>query len=318
MQTDSKNENPQITVAEFIEKSPAEMNLMVLAGANGLQTREINSARIQKLGLALAGFAHYIHAGRIQIVGQSEISYLTQLEKDKRIEAIINLDLDKICCILTTKNLNPPQELIDIADERGLPVIGTTQVSSKAIGTISNFLEEILAPQVTLHGVLMGMYGIGVLILGNSGIGKSECALDLITRGHYLVSDDTVLIKKIGEKLEGSSPELTYEHLEIRGLGIINIRDLFGVSATGKNKQIELIIEFKRWNEVLEIDRLGIDAQEIEIFGVKINKFVLPVSAGRNLSTLVETAVRLYLLRVAGFDAAQKLIEKHSALVRGN
>ena len=316
MQTDS--EQPTITVAEFIEKSPFEMNLSVLAGKNGLEKKIINSPRIQKLGLALAGFAHYIHAGRIQIVGQSEISYLMQLERDKRIEAICNLDLEKICCILTTKSLNPPKELIDIADERGLPIVGTSQVSSKAIGMISTFLEEILAPQVTLHGVLMGMYGIGIFILGESGIGKSECALDLIARGHYLISDDTVLIKKIGDKLEGTSPELTYEHLEIRGLGIINIRDLYGVSAIGKSKQIELLIEFKRWTDVPEIDRLGLDTQEFEIFGVKVSKFVLPVSAGRNLSTLVETAVRVYLLRSAGFDAAQKLIEKHTTLVSGN
>jgi HPr kinase/phosphorylase len=316
MQTDT--EQPTITVAEFIEKSPIEMNLSVLAGKNGLQKKIINSPRIQKLGLALAGFAHYIHAGRIQIVGQSEISYLTQLERDKRIEAICNLDLEKICCILTTKNLNPPKELLDIAEERNLPIVGTSQVSSKAIGMISSFLEEILAPQVTLHGVLMGMYGIGIFILGESGIGKSECALDLIARGHYLISDDTVLIKKIGDKLEGTSPDLTYEHLEIRGLGIINIRDLFGVSAIGKTKQIELLIEFKRWTDVPEIDRLGLDTQEFEIFGVKVSKFVLPVSAGRNLSTLVETAVRVYLLRSAGFDAARKLIEKHTTLVSGN
>ena len=315
MQTDS--EQPTITVAEFIEKSPTEMNLSVLAGKKGLERKVINSPRIQKLGLALAGFAHYIHAGRIQIVGQSEISYLMQLEKDKRIEAIYNLDLEKICCILTTKNLNPPQELLDIADEKELPIVGTSQVSSKAIGTISTFLEEILAPQATLHGVLMGMYGIGILVLGDSGIGKSECALDLIARGHHLISDDTVLIKKIGDKLEGTSPDLTYEHLEIRGLGIINIRDLFGVSAIGKNIRIELLIELKRWTDVPEIDRLGLETQEFEIFGVKVSKFVLPVSAGRNLSTLVETAVRVYLLRTAGFDAAQKLIEKHTTLVSG-
>ncbi len=316
MQTDS--EQPTITVAEFIEKSPAEMNLSVIAGSKGLQKKVINSPRIQKLGLALAGFAHYIHAGRIQIVGQSEISYLTQLEREKRIEAICNLDLEKICCILTTKNLNPPRELIDIAEERNLPIVGTSQVSSKAIGMISTFLEEVLAPQVMLHGVLMGMYGMGIFMQGDSGIGKSECALDLIARGHHLISDDSVLIKKIGDKLEGTSPELTYEHLEIRGLGIINIRDLFGVSAIGKSKQIELLIEFKRWTDVPEIDRLGLETQEVEIFGVKVSKFVLPVSAGRNLSTLVETAVRVFLLRSAGFDAAQKLIEKHTNLVSGN
>ena len=176
-------------------------------------------------------------------------------------------------------------------------------------------MEEILAPQITLHGVLMSIYGLGVLILGDSGIGKSECALDLITRGHRLISDDSVIIKKIGERLEGTAPELTFEHLEIRGLGIINIRDLFGVSAISKSKQIELLIEFERWNNSLEIDRLGLETREIEILGVKTNKFVLPVSAGRNLSTLVETAVRVHLVGAAGINAAQKLIEKHAAML---
>lgn len=311
MQTD----NPQITIAEFIEKTFNELNLKVLAGNSGLHEKRITSTRIQKLGLALAGFAHYIHSGRIQIVGQSEISYLFQLESKKRIEAINHLDLEKICCILITKNLEPPPELLEIAEKRSLPVLVTPKVSSKTISLVSNFLEEILAPQVTLHGVLMSIYGLGVLILGNSGIGKSECALDLITRGHRLISDDSVVIKKIGEKLEGSAHELTAEHLEIRGLGIINIRELFGVSAIGKSKQIELIIEFERWNNMSEIDRLGLETQETDILGINIKKFVLPVSAGRNLSTLVETAVRVHLVESGGVSAVQKLIERHSALI---
>lgn len=317
MQANSKNVNPKITVGELIEKSPEEMRLTVIAGENGLRKKQITSARIQKLGLALAGFAHYIHAGRIQIVGQSEISYLNQLDREKRIKAIHHLDLEKICCVLITKNLESPPELIEIAEKFGLPIIGTPQVSSKAIVIISGFLEEALAPHVTLHGVLMEIYGVGMLLLGNSGIGKSECALDLITRGHRLISDDAVNIRKIGEKLVGASPEITFEHLEIRGLGIINIRDIFGVSAIGRQKQIELIIEFKRRAETPEVDRLGLETQEAEFFGVKINKFVLPVSAGRNLSTLVETAVRIHLLREKGYDAAQILVEKHLALVKG-
>ncbi len=308
-------EIPQITIAEFVEKTFNELNLKVLAGNDGLQTKRITSTRIQKLGLALAGFAHYIHSGRIQIVGQSEISYLFQLESEKRIEAINHLDLEKICCILITKNLEPPLELLEIAAERSLPILQTAKVSSKTISLVSLFLEEILAPHQTLHGVLMSIYGLGVLILGNSGIGKSECALDLITRGHRLISDDSVVIKKIGERLEGTAHELTFEHLEIRGLGIINIRELFGVSAIGKSKQIELIIEFERWNSMQEIDRLGLETQVTEILGVNINKFLLPVSAGRNLSTLVETAVRVHLVETAGTSAAQKLIERHTALV---
>ncbi len=310
-------DNPQITIAEFVEKTFNELNLKVLAGNSGLRSRQINSTRIQKLGLALAGFTHYIHAGRIQIVGRSEISFLLQLENEKRIEAIKNLDLEKISCILITKNLEPPAELLDIAEKIGLPILQTTKVSSKTISLISNFLEEILAPQVTLHGVLMSIYGLGVLILGNSGIGKSECALDLVTRGHRLISDDSVVIKKIGERLEGTAHELTFELLEIRGLGIINVRELFGVSAISKTKQIELIIEFERWNDLGDIDRLGLETHETEILDLKTKKFILPVSAGRNLSTLVETAVRVHLVETNGTSAAQKLIERHSALVSG-
>jgi HPr kinase/phosphorylase len=315
MSSNFKNEKPSIDIADFVEKSPSQFQIEVLAGRESMRSRRITSARIQKLGLALAGFSHYIHEGRVQIVGQSEISYLNQLSVEKRIEAIRNLDLKKICCVLLTKNLEPPREFVRIAEEFGLPVVRTPHLSSAAIAVVSDFLQEMLAPQTMLHGVLMGMYGLGVFLRGESGIGKSECALDLITRGHHLISDDAVWVKKIGDKLEGSAPELTYEHLEIRGLGIINIRDLFGVSAIGKQKKIDLCIELKKWDDLGEIERLGLETQEAEIFGVKLPRFVLPVSSGRNVSTLVETAVRLHLLRSAGYDAAQKLIEKHTRIL---
>ena len=309
------NNTPKISVAKFVENTPAELQIEFLGGGNGLRKREINSARIQKLGLALAGFAHYIHTGRIQIVGQSEIWYLSQLESRQKTEAIKNLNLDKISCILVTKGLEPPTELLEIANESDVPLLRTNLISSGAINKVSEYLQEVLAPQMTLHGVLMGMFGIGVLILGNSGIGKSECALDLITRGHYLIADDSVLVKKVGEKLEGKAPELIQDYLEIHGLGIINIRELFGVSAIGKGSQIEICIELKKWSEFEEIDRLGITMMEEEIFNLKIPKFILPVTSGRNLSTLVETAVRIHLLRASGYDAAQALIEKHRSLV---
>jgi HPr kinase/phosphorylase len=310
------NFKPKITISDFIANAPPEMQIELLGGASNIKVREITSPRIQKLGLALAGFAHYIHLGRVQIVGQSEISYLNQLDSEKRTRAIRNLELEKICCILITKNLKPPAELIEIADEIGLPILRTRKVSSEAISIISSFLQEVLAPQKTIHGVLMGMYGIGVLILGESGIGKSECALDLITRGHNLISDDSIIVKRLGNKIQGSSPELTREHLEIRGLGIINVREIFGVVAVGKQKkQIDLCIELKRWNQLEDIERLGLEAREEDIFGVKITKFVLPVSSGRNTSTLIETAIRLHLSRLNGSDAAQRLIERHSQML---
>lgn len=311
------NEHPKLTIAEFVEKAPADLELRILAGADGFATNLIDSERIQKLGLALAGFSHYIHKGRVQIVGQSEIAFLEQLSRDEKLEALSHLDFENICCILTTKNLQPPVELIELADARRLPILQTPLVSSKTIGIVTNYLQKRLAPQITVHGVLLEIYGIGVLILGESGIGKSECALDLITRGHRLISDDAVCIKKIGVNLEGRSPDLIREHIEIRGLGILNVRELFGVTSVGKCKQIVLCIELIKWSEAGEIERIGLEMREQDVFGVKIPKVVLPVSSGRNLSTLVETAVRVHLLRASGYDAAQRLIEKHTAKIAG-
>lgn len=319
MQSTRQNNNPKITVADFIEQISDELPIEILAGTSGARRREITSARIQKLGLALAGFARYIHPGRVQFVGQSEISYLNHLGSDEKIRAIRHLDLENICCILTAENLDLPEEFLEIAERFELPVLRCAPLGSQAVDIVSLYLRETLAPCETLHGVLIGMYGIGVLITGESGIGKSECALELIQRGHNLISDDTVIVKRIGEKIQGTSPDLTREHLEIRGLGIINVRDLFGVVAVGKRKkQIDLCVELKKWSELEEIERLGLDAKEEDVLGVKLTKFVLPVSTGRNTSTLVETAIRLYLSRLAGFDAAGDLVERHSRELLGS
>jgi HPr kinase/phosphorylase len=309
-------------VEEFVSGAPAELEIEVVAGEAGpagadeLRQRLITSARIQKLGLALAGFSHYIHPGRVQIVGQSEIGYLEQLDAEARRKAILNLDLEKICCVLLTKSLDAPPELAEIAAEYKLPILRTPQISSIAIAQVSQYLQEALAPQITLHGVLMELYGMGVLLLGESGIGKSECALDLITRGHRLISDDTVLVKRIGDKLQGISPEIIQGHLEIRGLGIINVKDLFGVSAVGNGKQIDLCINLQAWNKVDEIERLGMDVHHEDIFGVQVRKVILPISPGRNISTLVETAVRVELLRQGGYDGAQEFIQRHTEMMR--
>jgi len=164
---------------------------------------------------------------------------------------------------------------------------------------------------------LLGMYGIGLLILGDSGVGKSECALDLISRGHRLIADDSVLIKRIESRLVGDSPEITRGHLEIRGLGIINVSELFGVSAMGEKAEIELSIELRQWDTVDNVERLGLEIEKREVFGVEIPTFILPISPARNLSTLVETAVKVFLLRRSGFDAAHDLIQKHAAMVSG-
>ena len=310
------NDQPAITVSEFLAHAPPRLELRTLAGASGALARTLNSARIQKLGLALAGFTHYIHPGRLQIVGQSEIWYLGQLEPDKRREAIEHLSLHTISCVLVTKGLEPPVELIDAADGAGLPLLQTPLLSSVAINVVTDYLQEQLAPLAIHHGVLMDIYGLGILLEGASGIGKSECALDLVARGHRLVSDDVVEVRRIGaDRLVGSAPELLSAHLEIRGLGIINIRDLFGVSATSAEKTVDLCIRFERWDEALEVDRLGIDLQSVDILGVNVPQVLIPVSPGRNLSTLVETAVRVQLLRLRGYNAARVFVERHTQML---
>jgi HPr kinase/phosphorylase len=310
------NDQPAITIKEFIAQAPARLELSVLAGRRGVETRRITLARIQKLGLALAGFTNYIHPGRLQIVGQSEIWFLGQLAPDKRREAINHLALENISCVLVTKGLEPPPEMIEAAESASLPLLCTPLVSSIAITVVTDYLQERLAPRVVRHGVLMDVYGLGVLIEGASGIGKSECALDLVARGHRLVSDDVVEVRRIGqERIVGSAPELLREHLEIRGLGIINIRDLFGVAAVSTAKNIDLSIRLERWDEASEVDRLGIDAQAIEILGVNVPQVLIPVSPGRNLSTLVETAVRVEMLRARGYDAARNFVARHTEML---
>jgi HPr kinase/phosphorylase len=313
------DERPTISVDDFVRDAPAALELSVLAGERGLAVRRINSARIQKLGLALAGFTHYVHAGRVQIVGQSEVWYLGQLPEGRRAEAIRNLTLDRISCVLVTKNLVPPAELVAAADAAGVPLLRTPLVSSVAIGVVTEHLQRALAPREVRHGVLLDAYGLGVLIEGESGIGKSECALDLIVRGHRLVSDDTVEVRRVGaEQLTGSAPELLRELMEIRGLGIINIRDLFGVSAIWNGaKSIGLSVRLERWREMKEVDRLGVDERTVEILGVKVPRVLLPVSPGRNLATLVETALRVHLLRVRGYNAARDFVARHAALLAG-
>lgn len=313
METENQpdHEPPTISVAEFVELAPAELEIKVIAGAAGLSSRLISSERIQKLGLALSGFRSYLHPGRIQIMGHSETSYLEQFNDTERASAYSNVDANVVCCILLTRGITPHSHLIGIAEKHNLPLLQTPLVSSKAISVTTNFLQEVLAPETTMHGVLMEIHGIGVTITGESGIGKSECALDLITRGHRLVADDSIRIRQVGRRVVGTSPGMTFEHLEIRGLGIINVRETFGVAAVCRSVVIELCIELKRWEEVENIERIGIETEECTILNTPSTKFVLPVRPGRNLATLVETAVRIYLLKRDGYDAARLLVEKH-------
>jgi HPr kinase/phosphorylase len=308
---------PEITIAELLAHAPPDLELRVIAGAAGM-ANAIRSPRIQKLGLALAGFPHYVHRGRVQIVGQSEVTFLEHLSPPARQQAVAGLPWREITCVLVTKGLTPPAEFLDAAERHGVPVLASSLLSSVAIAKLTEFLQRTLAPRTWIHGVMVEVFGVGVLLLGESGLGKSECALDLIQRGHRLVSDDVVEVRALGsDRVIGRAPERARGHLEIRGLGILDIRELFGVAALAEEASLELAIAFERWDPQREYDPLGVQEETLRVLDVSIPLIRLPVTSWRNLTTLVEVAVRTHLLKRRGLDAMRRFVRMHDALVAG-
>jgi len=251
------------------------LSLDLLAGGDGLE-RVITSPHVQKTGLALAGFHEYLKPGRILIFGESEIRFLESLDPRGRSDA--------------------------------LPLLKTATATPTAIAKIESILEDSLAERTVLHAVLLDVLGLGVLIAGDSGIGKSECALDLIVRGHRLVADDTVEIRRRSETiLIGTCPDLTRHHMELRGLGVINVKELFGIASTRSSKRVELVVQLERWDPLRQYERLGLDDEHFEILGLHVPLIRMPVAPGRNIAILVEVAARNQLLRARGHHAARIL-----------
>ena len=307
-----------VTVASLL-KSRAEaigLPLELLGGAAGLE-RTISSPHIQKTGLALAGFDAYLQPARILVFGESEVRYLESLDPSSRMNVLAAAFTHDIPCVLITGGWNPPAELIAASDRYHVPVLRTSVATPAAIAKVAAVLDDELAVRQVIHGVLMDMLGLGVLIIGESGIGKSECALDLVVRGHRLVADDTVEIRRRGETtLIGTCPELTRHHMEIRGLGLINIRDLFGVAAIRTSKRVELVVQLERWDPDRDYDRLGIDELRFDILGLKVPLVRMPVAPGRSLGVLVEVAARNQLLRTRGLNAARVLADRLAETLR--
>ena len=303
---------PSVTVAGLLRSRPDSIGLPLelLGGRDGLG-RTITSPHIQKTGLALAGFHEYLKPSRVLVFGESEIRYLESLIPDARLRALTAALGHDIPCVVVTGGWNPPGELLVAAERCHVPVLRTTVATPQAIAKLTALLEESLAVHQVIHGVLMDILGLGVLIVGESGIGKSECALDLVVRGHRLVADDTVDIRRRGETMViGTCPELTRHHMELRGLGVINIRDLFGVASTRASKRVELVVQLERWDREREYDRLGLDENVHDLFGVKVPLICMPVAPGRSLAILVEVAARNQLLRTRGLNAARDLVRR--------
>ena len=305
-----------LSIAELLAEKEAGLDLELLSGEAGLG-RRVQVPRIQKPGLALAGYTTNLHPDRIQVLGATELTYLQELTPERSEQHLIKLCRLDLSCLIITKGQTPPPVLLRETELNSIPLLRTHHQSSTFISLITKFLEERLLPSTTIHGVLVDVLGVGVLLLGKSGVGKSECALELVLKGHRLVADDVVKVRlKLPAVLFGEGSDLLHYHMEIRGLGIINIKHLFGVAAIRERKKIDLAIELVEWDENREYDRLGVEEQSYALLGVEIPLLRIPIRSGRNMTAIVEVAARNQLLKEMGYHSAlefQDRLEKRMA-----
>ncbi len=297
----------KIKVSELAHRFQME----VVTGEEGLK-RLISVADLYRPGLEMAGYFAYHPKERVQLLGKTELSFFEQLLPDQKRERMKLLCDDATPCIIVTRGLDVPNELIEVAGEKNLPVLrsstGTTTLLSSRI---TGFLESKLAPTTTIHGVLVDVYGVGMLITGTSGIGKSETALELVKRGHRLIADDAVEISQTADNtLYGTAPDLIKHLLEIRGVGIINVMTLFGAGAIRNEKKITLIIRLETWQEDKQYDRLGLDEETTKIIDTDLPLVTIPVRPGRNLAVILEVAAMNYRLKRMGYNAALQFTNK--------
>ncbi|WP_018132067.1 HPr(Ser) kinase/phosphatase [Effusibacillus pohliae] len=288
-----------------------ELDLVLLNPGADTQ-REITVSDINRPGLALAGFFIYHPAERVQLLGQTELAFFNSMqEHEQRARADSLCQFVQTPCIVVSRDQTLPDILLEAATRYRLPVLRAKLGTSKLAGRLQRFLDLKLAPETQVHGVLVDVYGIGILIMGSSGIGKSETALELIKRGHRLVADDAVEIRQVDDQvLVGEAPELLKNLLEIRGLGILNVMTLFGAGAIRTRKQIEFVIRLEMWKDEMLIDRLGLDENTTRILDTDLPCITLPVMPGRNLAVLIEVAAMNQRLKRMGYNAAKDLSEK--------
>jgi len=304
---------PRITLRDLLHEQAEAMGLRLLAGEAGLD-RYIDHPRMQKPSLAFAGYFHNLGKSRLQVIGKTELDYLaTQSEERQRqvVDAVFNLQL---AGFVVTRGIEPPSMIAAAAERTGTPLISAPVKSSVFMTEMMQFLLRRLAPRVYQHGVLLDIFGLGVLLIGASGIGKSEIGLELITRGHRLIADDMVeFMRERPTVLVGRSPEALRDHIEVRGLGILNIRDLFGAASLNDSKRVGLVVELVSWERLSpEVCLLG-QTQSIEIGGVALPKVLLPIRPGRSMAALVEVATRDRLLKNHGIDGTVIFLQKLEA-----
>ena len=308
----------QINVAELFKQTRLKLKLNWIAGLDG-GNNLLNSEKVTKPSLALIGHLNFVHPNRVQVLGCAEMDYLRSLSIIAMQQAITNLYSTDLAAIVVANGEKPPKELINAANAHNTPLLTTPMQSPQLMDLLSHYLKQAIAESTGLHGVFIEVQGFGVLIKGNPAIGKSELALELITRGHRLIADDIVDFYRISpERLEGRCPELLQDFLEVRGLGILNIRALFGDNSVKPTKPLDLIIQLELADTIspLELDRLNVKMQHEKILEVDITKVVIPIAAGRNIAVLVEVAVRNHILLMRGVNATQQFSKRQKQLMQ--
>ena len=307
----------KIRISEFLKNTGrVDLRLRLIAGNGGL-VREVESVEINRPGLTLAGFYDFFAYDRIQIFGLGEAAYMRQLSDEAKKAAYEKFFSYAVLCCIFTHDEEPDRFFVEIAESKDVPVFVTSRSTTRFVSIFTHLLDEVFSQSVTLHGTLVAVYGIGILILGKSGVGKSECALELIERGHRLVADDMVEIKKIDESLlMGNGSPILRHHMEIRGLGIINVRDIFGIGSVRNRKRVELVALLEEWDSSKEYDRLGMEEQTYNILDLEVPFLTIPVRPGRNIPIIIETAALNQRLKKMGVYSARELDEKIQDWIR--
>jgi HPr kinase/phosphorylase len=294
-----------LRLRDFLERADDPLQLEALTGDVGLD-RSVPDPEVASPGLALAGYTGRFAPQRLHVLGETEIMYLASLSASERQRLLANLFSFDLPCLFVTKGLEVPSELLELAREKGVPVLRSRLKTAEFYRRIKPLVEEAFAPRTTLHGSLADVYGVGLLFVGRSGIGKSECVLDLVERGHRLVADDVVQVTRRGtDILIGRGHELAGHHMEIRGIGLIDIQSLFGIRAVRQQKRIEVVVQLEDWETARDTtERTGLAYQTTEVLGVPIPRVVVPLNPGKNITVVSEVVAMMHLLRYAGVDVA--------------
>jgi len=310
LRTKKRTENPMVTVGQFYARHSGMIQLKLVAGAEGMN-RRISEGSVNRLGLALTGFYKYFANNRIQLIGKSEMAYMRDLKTDACRERFREIFQKKVPCLIFARNIKPPAFILEEAERYSVPIFCSPSITMRLVNTVTICLEDDFAPSTSLHSSMVDIQGVGVLIMGESGIGKSECVLGLIERGYSLVSDDITKVKCLeGRDLVGTSADLTRHYIEVRGIGIINVASIFGASSIRYKKNINLVVTLKEWAKLENVDRIGLDQDHYEILQIKIPHVTIPVRSGRDLAGLVEVAALDQKLKSIGHHSAHEFNER--------